>query len=72
MPSWRDLRRFVENDGWTLVREGVDSIYTKQLADGTILRTRVSKGSGEIGKALFARILKQQLHVTKAYFNSKL
>lgn len=72
MPSWRDLRRFVENDGWTFVREGVDSIYTKQLADGNILRTRVSKGSGEIGKALFARILKQQLKVTKEYFNSKL
>ncbi len=72
MPSWKDLRRFVENDGWTFEREGIDSIYTKQLNDGTILRTRVSKGSGEIGKALFARILKQQLKVTKEYSNSKI
>ena len=72
MPSWKDLRRFVENDGWTFEREGIDSIYTKRLNDGTILRTRVSKGSGEIGKALFSRILKQQLKVSKEYFNSKI
>ena len=67
MPNWRDLRRFLENDGWTYVRDAVDSIYTKRLDDGTILRTRVSKGTGEIGKALFARILKQQLKVTKLF-----
>lgn len=69
MASWKDLRRFLENDGWVLVRHGRDDIYEKVLDDGRILRTRVSKGTGEIGKGLFARILKQQLEVDKDFFN---
>ena len=72
MASWKDLRRFLENDGWIFVRSGRDDIYIKELDDGTILRTRVSKGTGEIGKGLFSRILKQQLKVDKDYFNEKL
>jgi len=39
---------------------------------GTLKRTKVSKGSGEIGPDLWQRILKQQLQVTQEYFNSKL
>jgi hypothetical protein len=31
------------------------------MPDGEIRRVRVSKGTGEIGKGLFSRILKQQL-----------
>lgn len=73
MASWKDLRRFLEHDGWTSVRHGSrDDIYEKVLSNGEILRTRVSKGTGEIGKGLFNRILKQQLRVDKEYFNSKL
>lgn len=72
MASWKDLRRFLENDGWVLKRHGRDDIYEKVLSDGRILRTRVSKGTGEIGKGLFARILKQQLEVDKEYFNEYL
>ena len=70
MPSWRDLENFLKNDGWTLVREtGRDKIFEKILPNGDILRSAVSKGTGEIGKGLFARILKQQLKCDKAYFN---
>lgn len=73
MASWKDLRRFLEHDGWAFVRHGSrDDIYEKALPNGEILRTRVSKGTGEIGKGLFSRILKQQLRIDKTYFNSKL
>ncbi|KUO76232.1 MAG: hypothetical protein APF77_24050 [Clostridia bacterium BRH_c25] len=70
MPSWRDLESFLKRDGWTLIREtGRDKIYEKALPDGDILRSAVSKSSAEIGKGLFARILKQQLKCDKEYFN---
>lgn len=72
MPSWSDLENFLRRDGWIMVRQnGRDKIYEKTLPDGDVLRTKVSKGTGEIGKGLFSRILKQQLRVEKEYFNSK-
>ena len=55
-----------------MVRQnGRDKIFEKTLPSGEVLRTAVSKGTGEIGKGLFNRILKQQLHVDKEFFNSK-
>lgn len=74
MASWKDLRRFLEADGWTYLpgRSGRDDWYEKTLPNGEILRSRVSKGTGEISKGLFAKILKQQLKVDKEYFNSKI
>lgn len=70
MPSWRDLENFLRRDGYTLVRQaGKDKIYEKTLPNGDILRCGVSKGTGEISKGLFARILKQQLKCDKEYFN---
>jgi len=73
MPKWKDLRRYLENDDYVLLRHGSrDDIYEKVLDSGDVLRVRVSKSSGEIGKGLFSRILKQQLHVSKAYFNERL
>lgn len=71
MPSWKDVRKFLKNDGWHFVRSGRDDIYEKEM-DGEIRRTRVSKGTGELSKGLFSRILKQQLHVDKEYFNERL
>jgi predicted RNA binding protein YcfA (HicA-like mRNA interferase family) len=68
MPSWSDLERFLSRDGWVLVRQnGRDKIYEKTLPEGEILRSAVSKGTGEIGKGLFNRILKQQLKVVRIY-----
>jgi hypothetical protein len=72
MPSWRELRRFCERDGWELLRETDHYFYQKRNNDGTKRYTRVSKGSGEIGHGLWKRILTQQLQVSKEYFNSKL
>ncbi|WP_110929963.1 type II toxin-antitoxin system HicA family toxin [Paenibacillus bouchesdurhonensis] len=72
MPSWSDLENFLRRDGWVMIRQtGRDKIYQKTLPDGQILRSSVSKGTGEIGKGLFNRILKQQLRVDKEYFNLK-
>jgi predicted RNA binding protein YcfA (HicA-like mRNA interferase family) len=70
MPSWKDLENFLKHDGYTLLRQtGRDKIYEKTLPNGEIRRCAVSKGSSEISKALFARILKQQLKCDKEYFN---
>jgi len=74
MPSWKDLERFLRHDAWEYQprNSGTDKSYSKMLRNGEILWTRVSKGSGEIGTALFAAILKHQLKASKAYFNSVL
>ncbi|MBD8069453.1 type II toxin-antitoxin system HicA family toxin [Bacillus sp. PS06] len=72
MASWKDLRKFLVNDGYVLIRHGRDDIYEKTLPNGEIKRVRVSKGTGEIGKGLFSRILKQQLGVDKEEFNERL
>jgi predicted RNA binding protein YcfA (HicA-like mRNA interferase family) len=71
--SWKELRRFLENDGYVMVRHGSrDDIYEKVMPTGEIHRVRVSKGTGEIEKGLFSRILKQQIFVTKEEFNERL
>ncbi len=65
--TFDDLRRFCEIDGWEelqRVRGGVGDHrrFRKVLADGTILRTRVSHGSGEIADSgLWTRIWRDQL-----------
>jgi len=71
MPSWRDLRKFCENDGWELYKNTGDYYYRKEDADGNIKRVKVSKGTGEIYGHLWQEILKKQLQVSKEYFNSK-
>jgi len=45
--------------------------FRKQMPDGTLKRTRVSMGSGQIKDNLWQEILKKQLQVTQEYFNSK-
>lgn len=70
MPSWSDLERYLQRNGWVLIRStGRDKIYEKQESGQLIRRTAVSKGTGEIGKGLFARILKQQIGITKQEFD---
>jgi hypothetical protein len=71
MPSWKDYERFLKHDGWIYrpQNSGSDKVYVKILDTGEILWTRVSKGSGEIGKGLFAAILKHQAKVSKEYFS---
>lgn len=69
MPSWKELKRFCERDGWELYKQ-TDHYYYRKLEDnGNIKRTKVSMGSGEIKGNLWNEILKKQLQVSEEYFN---
>ena len=72
MPSWRDIKRFCERDGWILYKDTDHYFYRKEGGDGTPKFTKVSKGTGEIGHHLWREILNKQLQVTIKYFNSKI
>jgi len=39
------------------------------MPDGTLKRTKISMGTGEIGNYLWQEIRKKQLQVTQEYFN---
>jgi len=71
LPKFRDLLNYCRNAGWEEYKTGGDHYYFRFItADGTILRTKVSRSLGkEIPKHLFEEILKKQLHVTKEEFN---
>jgi hypothetical protein len=77
LATFGDLRTYVEQDGWTeepnlargRARTGDHRRYQKQLADGTVLRTKVSHGArDEIGTDLFKRVLRDQLRVSEDHF----
>ena len=72
MPPWKELKRFCENDAWELYKDTDHYYYRKIDENGNIRRTKVSKGSGEIHTHMWQSILKNQLGVTKEYFNSKI
>ena len=72
MPSWRDLKRFCEHDGWELYKNTDHYYYRKPDDEGVPRKTKVSRGTGDIGRGLWRDILYNQLRVTKEYFNSKL
>lgn len=69
MPKWKDLKRFCERDGWELYKQTDHDFYRKFLDNGDVLRTKVSRGTGEIPPNLWKMILKKQLHTTQAAFN---
>lgn len=72
MARWKELERYCYNDGWECYKENDHIYFRKKLPDGTILRTKVSRGSGEIPNGLFKNILSKQLRITKEEFNSKI
>jgi len=74
MPGWKDYERFLKHDGWEYLPQnsGTDKAYRKILSDGSVLRTRVSKSSKEIGQGLFASILKNQALASKTYYSKVL
>ena len=69
MPSWRELKRFCERDGWELYKDTDHYFYRKIMGDGSLKRTKVSKGTGEIPQKLWEDILKKQLQVDEGDFN---
>ena len=70
MPRWKQLKRFCERDGLDLYKNTDHYFYRKVDADGSIRRTKVSKGSGEIHTHMWKEILNKQLKVTQEYFNN--
>ncbi|MDA3846776.1 MAG: type II toxin-antitoxin system HicA family toxin [Vallitaleaceae bacterium] len=69
MPRWKELKRFCERDGWELYKDTDHYFYRKDMDNGEIKRTKVSRGSHEIPKRLWKEILISQLNVTEEYFN---
>ena len=53
MAKWSELRRYCEKNGWVLFKNTDHYYFRKVLQDGTVLRTKVSRGSGEIPKRLW-------------------
>ncbi len=72
MATWKELKRFCDNDGWTCYKITDHFYYRKQMPDGQIKKTKISFGTGEINKKLFMLILSKQLQVSKEEFNSKI
>ena len=71
MPRWKELKRYCDRNGWELYKDTDHYFYRKVLGDGAVLRTKVSKGSGEIPKGLWQSILKKQICTTQEEFNKK-
>jgi hypothetical protein len=72
MPSWKELKRFCDRDGWELYKKTDHYYYRKQDENGNIRHTKVSRSAGEIYGHLWNEILRKQLQVTIEYFNSKI
>ena len=69
MPTWKELRRYLDRSGWILYRQTDHYHYMKELENGDVLKTKVSKGGGEIRYELWQYIMKHQLHITQEEFN---
>jgi hypothetical protein len=57
MPTWKELKRFFEKDGWVLYKDTDHYFFRKYDEFGNVKRTKVSKGSGEIYGNLWREIL---------------
>jgi predicted RNA binding protein YcfA (HicA-like mRNA interferase family) len=70
MPTWKELKRFCERDGWERYKVTSDHFfYRKRDENGNVRRVKVSMGTGEIHGHLWQEILKKQLCVSREYFN---
>lgn len=59
MPSWREIERFCQKDGWTQTKKKGHYIYFEKVTeDGSVKRTKVSRGTGEVKGHLWKEILK--------------
>lgn len=72
MPTWKELKRFCEKDGWEMYKDTDHYFFRKQNTDGHLRHTKVSKGTGEIKGFLWKEILRKQLCVTQEEFNKKI
>lgn len=72
-PKFGDLKRYCDKNGWVEIRNTDHWYYEKVLANGTLLRTKISHAvTKEIPMNLWNRILYKQLKITEREFWSKL
>lgn len=72
-PKFGDLKRYCDRNGWVEIRNTDHWYYEKVLADGTVLRTKISHTvAKEIPENLWRRILGKQLKIIDFEFWSKL
>lgn len=72
-PKFGDLKRYCDKNGWVVIRNTDHWYYEKVLADGTLLRTKISHAvAKEIPSNLWKRILDKQLKISEAEFWKKL
>ncbi|GGJ77921.1 putative RNA binding protein YcfA (HicA-like mRNA interferase family) [Anoxybacillus voinovskiensis] len=70
MPKFRDLKRYLERNGWEQYKKGADHYYYRKFVNGEVLKTKVSHSLGkEIPVRLWKNILKNQLKITQEEFN---
>jgi hypothetical protein len=68
-PTFAQLKRFCEQDRWDSKKRTDHWRFTKKMPDGTLARTKVSFGAGQLNDPkLFAAILRDQLHVSADEF----
>lgn len=68
-PSFDQLKRYCEKNGWYMIRNTDHWYYEKVLTTGEVLRTRVSHATAkEIPANLWRKILKYQLIITEEEF----
>lgn len=68
-PKYRDLKKCCEKNGWVMVRNTDHWYYEKVLANGTLLRTKVSHAvHKEIPSNIWRLILNRQLKVSEDEF----
>lgn len=68
-PQFGQLKKYCEKTGWILIRDTDHWYFEKVLANGDVLRTRVSHAvNKEIPGNLWRKILKQQLRITEEEF----
>lgn len=68
-PTFAELKRFCEQDRWDSKRRTDHWRFTKKMPDGTLARTKVSFGAGQLNDPkLFAAILREQLRVSADEF----
>ena len=68
-PTWAEVERFCQVDGWREVRRTGHVHFEKVLPDGTVLRTHRSFASRKsMSPGRFKAILRHQLRVTDEQF----
>jgi hypothetical protein len=72
-PTWAEVERFCQVDGWREVRRTGHVRFEKVLPDGTVLRTHRSVASRKsMSPGRFKAILRHQLRVSEVQFWSAL